>query len=246
MPRDDYYDDDFGDDLYDSEDEFGAEAGFSELDPDDESLGEEDYGDEGLGDENDSSESAESAESVGSAEEMSLEELLAESASAVGSEDDQLAWRETYFILFQKHERPTLTQVESALGVVGRRLVMEHLTADDDGLFQSVLVQSPEDNAALEISYEEGEAVMEQSAELAKHLQRQVESDVLARLLRADARLDVMHFERMDDATPLAEEGEDDIALEALNPATLIAAVESLAGLTDGVPIDPSAGEIMV
>jgi hypothetical protein len=136
--------------------------------------------------------------------------------------------------------------VEAAIGESGRRITMERLDADEDGLFQSVLVHAPEDNASLEISYEEGEAVMEQSAELAKMLRKQIDGQQFAQLLRADARLDVMHFERMEDDAPLEEETEDDIALEALNPATLISVVQTLATLTGGLPIDPAAGEVMI
>ena len=179
MPRDDYEDEEFGDDLYEEFDEFGEEEGFSELDPDEE-LAEGEYCEE--------EEELPASQSEQSEEEIAMA-AFDEIAAASQGEQDQLAWRETYFILFQKHDRPTLTQVESAVGESGRRLVMEHLQADDDGLFQSVLVQAPEDNAALEISYEQGEAVIEQSAELAKHMQKLVDSEVLAQLLRADARL---------------------------------------------------------
>ena len=73
---------------------------------------------------------------------------------------DELEWRDTYFILFDQSDRPTLTQVEAAITDSSRRLKLENLEADDDGMFESVLVQAPQDNAALEISYETGEAVM--------------------------------------------------------------------------------------
>src|SRR5687767_1694475 len=82
--------------------------------------------------------------------------------------DDELEWRDTYFILFQQSHRPTLTQVEAAITESSRRLKLENLEADDDGMFESVMVQAPQDNAALEISYETGEAVIQQSADLAK------------------------------------------------------------------------------
>ncbi|MEM6655762.1 MAG: hypothetical protein AAF596_08175, partial [Planctomycetota bacterium] len=93
----------------------------------------------------------------------------------------QLAWRETYYVLFSKADRPTLTQVEGAITDTGRGMQVENLQADDDGLFQSVLIQSPEDNAALEISFEAGDAVVEQSVELAKLLQDTVDGDQLAK-----------------------------------------------------------------
>lgn len=165
------------------------------------------------------------------------------------AEGDQLAWRETYFVLFERDHRPTLMQVEGALSDAGQRFKIENLQADDDGLFQSLLIQAPEDNAALEISYEAGDSVSEQSAELAKRLQKQLEGDQLAQLLRADARLDVMHFERVPSTDPHAEAEEeadpDSLAMEALDPATLITVVEALSNLTGGLPVDPAAGELL-
>ena len=176
---------------------------------------------------------------------------------ADGPPGDQLAWRETYFILFNHEQRPTLTQVEDAIGVSNPRLKIENLEADDDGLFRSLLVQAPEDNAALEISYEAGDAVSEQSVELAKTLQKSIDGDRLALLFRSDARLDVMHFERISESGAslgaFAEDPGDDgdwadeqFAAEGLDPATLITVVEALATLTGGLPIDPAAGEVLI
>ncbi len=171
--------------------------------------------------------------------------------------DGQLAWRETYFVLFSQETRPTLTQVEAAIGEADPRLRIENLLADEDGRFQSVLVQAPEDNAALEISYESGDAVSEQSTELAKTLQNEIDGSQLAQLLRADARLDVMHFERLGSSLGGADFGDtssgDDadwadeaFAAEGLDPASLITVVEALARLTEGLPIDPAAGEVLI
>lgn len=162
-----------------------------------------------------------------------------------GGEGGQLAWRETYFVLLKREQRPTLTQVEGAIADAGRGLQIENLTADEDGLFQSLLVQAPEDNAALEISYEAGEAVIEQGVELAKKLESRLAGDQLALLLSSDARLDIMHFERIPEVEPCDDEG-DPLEMEALDPATLITVVEALANLTKGLPIDPVAGELLI
>jgi hypothetical protein len=111
--------------------------------------------------------------------------------------DDELLWLETYFIVFPQKRRPTLAQVERALVDANPRLTLDNLAADDEGLFASVLVQSPEDHAAVEISYECGEAVIEQNLEWAKQMQKQITAKQLQQLVVADARLDVAHFERM-------------------------------------------------
>jgi len=159
--------------------------------------------------------------------------------------DEQLEWRDTYFILFQQADRPTLTQVEAAITDLSKRLKLQNLEADDDGLFESVLVQAPQDNAALEISYETGDAVIEQSAELAKQLKGDLKGEELQCMLKADARLDVMLFERVNDES--LEVGEDDAEWEAgsLDPSSLLNVVEALARLTGGLPIDPASGAVM-
>jgi hypothetical protein len=162
--------------------------------------------------------------------------------------DDQLEWRDTYFILFQSSGRPTLTQVEAAITDATKHVSLENLEADDDGMFESVLVQAPDDNAALEISFETGEAVIEQSTALAKQLKKELKSDQLARLLSCDARLDVMLFERVGGDEYSGDEDvgeEDDWAGETLDPASMLNVVKALTKLTRGLPIDPASGAVM-
>jgi len=157
--------------------------------------------------------------------------------------DDQLEWRDTYFILFDQSDRPTLTQVEAAITESSRRLKLENLEADDDGMFESVLVQAPQDNAALEISYETGEAVVAQSVDLAKQLKGELDKKQLAKMLKADARLDVMLFERVQGE--MIDGDDDDWETGALDPSSLLNVVDALARLTGGLPIDPASGAIL-
>lgn len=180
---------------------------------------------------------------------------------------DDLLWLETYFIVFPSDRRPTLQQVERALTEAGPRLVIENLEADDDGLFASLLVQSPEDHAAVEISYETGEAVIEQNLEWAKQLQKQLSPKHLQQMITADARFDVAHFERVEagsmsakKTTPQKDEfadpdfaddfsGDDDFddeaAMEIFDPTCLLTVVEALSKLTRGLAFDPAAGEVV-
>jgi hypothetical protein len=159
--------------------------------------------------------------------------------------DEQLEWRDTYFVLFKQSDRPTLTQVESAITETSRRLKLENLEADEDGMFESLLVQAPQDNAALEISYETGEAVIEQSAELAKQLKDELGPKQLQKMLKADARLDVMLFERVGAGSFESGDDEDDWETGSLDPSSLLNVVEALAKLTGGLPIDPASGAIL-
>lgn len=159
--------------------------------------------------------------------------------------EEELEWRDTYFILFGQSHRPTLTQVEAAITGASNRLKLEHLEADEDGLFESVIVHAPQDNAALEISYETGDAIIQQSADLAKQLKDDLDSKQLQRMLKADARLDVMLFERV--RSDSFDGGEDDEEWEptGLDPSSLLNVVEALAKLTGGLPIDPASGAVL-
>jgi hypothetical protein len=187
---------------------------------------------------------------------------------------DDLLWLETYFIVFPHKHRPTLAQVEHALAEANPHLVLQNLAADDDGRFASLLVQSPEDHAAVEVSYETGEAVIEQNLEWAKQLQKQLTPKQLQQLVAADARLDVAHFERVpslgasrkgnaaprgpaaaevdddeqdldDDFDPGDDDFDEEAALEIFDPTCLLTVVEALTRLTRGLAFDPAAGEVV-
>jgi hypothetical protein len=159
--------------------------------------------------------------------------------------DDQLEWRDTYFVLFQQANRPTLTQVEAAITETSRRLKLENLEADEDGMFESVLVHAPQDNAAVEISYETGDAVVEQSAELAKQLKGELDAKRLQQMLKSNARLDVMLFERVRNNEFQDDEEDEEWETGGLDPSSLLNVVEALAKLTRGLPIDPASGAIL-
>lgn len=160
--------------------------------------------------------------------------------------EDQLEWRDTYFVLFKQSDRPTVSQVEAAITESSKRLKLENLEADEDGMFESVLVQAPQDNAALEISYERGDAVAEQSVELARQMKEDLGPKQLRKMLSADARLDIMLFERVpDEFADSGDDDEDDWETSALDPSSLLNVVGALAKLTGGLPIDPASGAVL-
>jgi hypothetical protein len=175
---------------------------------------------------------------------------------------DELLWLETFFIVFPHKRRPTLNQVERALSDADPRLQLANLSADDDGLFESVLVESPEDHAAVEISYEASESVIEQNLQWAKQLQEQLSPKQLQQLVAADARLDIAHFERVrsgsskgehetaERSLPADDFGDDDdfdeeAAMESFDPTCLLTVVEALSSLTKGLTFDPASGEVV-
>lgn len=170
-----------------------------------------------------------------------------------GAGGGDLAWRETYVVFFQADARPTLAQVEAAIGDAGgQRLRMTKLQADDDGLFRTILVEAVGDNAVIDIRYEAGAAVSERAMTLAEQMREDLDKEQVGRLVSADAWLEIMHFEKL---APVDFEGlgPDDDPMEpdadgpeGLDPATLITVVETLAHLTAGLPIDPEAGDVLI
>jgi len=62
---------------------------------------------------------------------------------------------------------------------------------------------------------------------------------------KADARLDVMLFERIRGEGFAPDGDDDDWESGSLDPSSLLNVVEALAKLTGGLPIDPASGAIL-
>jgi hypothetical protein len=156
-------------------------------------------------------------------------------------ENDQYCWRETYFVLFDSANRPTLKKVEAALARLHARLTLTNGTADEQGAFDSITVLAPDDYAALDVSYLSGDEILEQGALLADEMETACDAAVrpqIARLRACDARFDVLHFEQVVTF-------ENDEPEEMLDPTALLVVLEALAQLTGGIAVDPQAGTIL-
>lgn len=154
-------------------------------------------------------------------------------------ESDNFRWRETYFVLFDAARRPSLQKVEQTIQRLRDHFELSQACAEEDGSFESLTVMAPDDYAALDISYVEGEEVVEQVQQLIKDLKTSTlqpgDMEKLARLPKCDGRFDLMHFEQV-------LEGEED---EMLDPTALLLVMEALVKLTGGVGIDPQSGALM-
>ena len=157
-------------------------------------------------------------------------------------ENDQYRWRETYFVLFDAARRPQLKTVLKRLGSLGNHFTFANSVANDEGLFESLTVLSPDDFAALDICYLAGDEVREQSLELAKEMKSpdcsREDLAKIERLKRLDGRLDVLHFEQLLDAC--GDELED-----MFDPSSLLVVLEALVEITEGVAVDPQAGAML-
>ena len=173
-----------------------------------------------------------------------LKRLSAEQASMMSTfEREEFKWRETYFVLFDSAKRPTLKKVERMLRDLSERFELSNIRADEDGRFESITVMSPDDYAALDISYESGEEVLEQGALLQQEMKSSASDDderaKLARLPKCDARFDLLHFEQTSGDEP-QDEGD-----EMLDPSALLIVLDALVELTGGVGVDPQSGTLL-
>jgi len=167
---------------------------------------------------------------------------------------DELHWRETYFILFPQDRRPELAKVADAISSANKRYELENPSSNNEGLLESLMVASKLDHAAVEISYEVGDAVIEQNLEWAKTLQEQLPAEQLQELIKADARLDVVHFERVDSGAAeqtdspspfFGDEFDVEEGFDMLDPTCLLTVVDTLTKMTEGLAFDPASGEVL-
>lgn len=157
-------------------------------------------------------------------------------------ENDQLQWRETYYVVFDEKRRPRLRDVEQKVSSLRGHFQIGDTSANDAGLIESLSVLSPQDYAALEINYLDKDEVAGQVASLVEELKSAdgAEAPQLAKLKRYNAGFEVMHFELMSEAA-----SDDDDPEEMLDPSALVIVLEALVKMTDGVGLDPQSGALL-
>jgi hypothetical protein len=157
-------------------------------------------------------------------------------------ENQEYKWRETYFVLFDSARRPLLEQVKQRLARLNSRFVLSGGEADEAGRFGSITLRSPQDYAAMDISYEAGDEVAEQVSELQREMKGSVDAadrPKYEKLGRCNAKIDILHFEQV-----AGNEGDDEEG-EMLDPSALLSVMDTLVELTHGVGIDPQSGCLM-
>ena len=156
-------------------------------------------------------------------------------------EHSSFQYRETCFILFPKENRPSFQSVTAALGSLGDRYKLGGSESNDEGYLESISVFCPHDHAALDISYLDGDDVLEHLEELAEEFPtaslERGEREKWHKAQSYDARIDLFHFEEISpDMDP--DEG-------LLDPGAMLVILQTLADLTGGVGVDPSAGTVV-
>ena len=158
-------------------------------------------------------------------------------------ENGQYCWRETYFVIFDAAARPTLKAVEKLVASLSGRFDITNSSADEAGRFESLTVVSPDDFAAMDICYLEGEEVLEQGVLLAEELQsvgcQPDDRETAQRILQCTGRFDVLHFEQIVDSR------DSDDPDDMLDPSALLEVLEALEKLVGGLAIDPQGGTMV-
>lgn len=159
--------------------------------------------------------------------------------SLFGNENYQ--WRETYFVLFRLAERPTAKDVETSLKQAHDRFKVIDVQSDEQGQFESLTLECPDDFSAMDITFVTGEEVAEHIEELSREVAKSTLTDEtrkkLARLEHCDSRFDIYHFEQVAGRTT----EEDDF----LDPGSLLIVMKRLTKLCHGIGIDPQSGTLM-
>ena len=85
-------------------------------------------------------------------------------------ENDEFRWRDTYFVLFHEKDRPSADATLQSLQTLGPRYQVQDVRYDEEGRLESLTLLSPDDFAAMDISYISGEEVEEQVQSLSSEM----------------------------------------------------------------------------
>ena len=153
-------------------------------------------------------------------------------------EDNSYIYRDTFFIYFDKTKRPSADKVQATLAGLGPGYETINLR-ESEGELESITVSSPHDFSAMDITYVEGDEVSQAIHDVMEEFRTMTlagdDQKKLARFSTTNARFDIFHFEKMIDG------GQD----EFIDPGGLLVVLEALAGLCDGISLDPQSHTLL-
>jgi hypothetical protein len=153
--------------------------------------------------------------------------------------DPRYQYRDTYFVLFPRAQRPSEASLQSLLEQLGSKFELGEKRLVN-GLLESATFYAPQDFSAIDIAYVEGEDVVNQIKEIREDFRsitvRNEDLEKLKIVRDFDARLDVFHFER------LVAGAEDD---ECFDPGSLLLILERLADICHGIAYDPQSQSLL-
>lgn len=154
--------------------------------------------------------------------------------------DRNYQYRDTYFVLFPKANRPTEAKMKSFLRELGSKFETSEVR-HSNGQVDSVTLIDPQDFSAMDIAYVEGDDVVSQVGEIREEFRaitvRGDDVEKLKKLNEFDARFDIFHFEQVIDS------GDDEE--EYVDPGGLLLVMEKLVQLCHGVGYDPQSQSLI-
>ena len=153
-------------------------------------------------------------------------------------EDNRYQYRDTFFVFFQKENRPSLDKIEATLADLGSRYETMK-KSENNGEFESLTFASPYDFTAMDIVVVEGEEVETQISDLMEDFRTMTltgdDTEKLDSLRNCDARFDIFHFEQTD--------GQSND--EFLDPGGLLLVMQKLSVLSEGIALDPQSQSLL-
>ncbi|MCS5631630.1 MAG: hypothetical protein NZ744_12425 [Pirellulaceae bacterium] len=158
-------------------------------------------------------------------------------------DDPNYRWRDTFLVLFDDEQRPTVALALSAIQKIGK-FEVRNSSESESQYIESITITSSVDLVGLEILYVAGAEVVEETEtlviELAEDAMLLGQEHSLTQLSAANARFDILHFEKITENSN--EPSDDD---ELLDPGSLLAVTAALADLVSGVAVDPSSASFV-
>ncbi len=160
-------------------------------------------------------------------------------------DNPEYRWRETYLLFHKKKQRTSADKLRQAISGIRGSYQIEQLVANENGEFDSATVFAEEAFSAIDMSYVEDDQIQEQIIEIQSEMKEVLEDpEDLAKLESLgeyDARIDLLHFERL---TGDFTDDEEDLN-SCFDPAALLAVAEKWTLLTGGICLDPASATIL-
>jgi hypothetical protein len=158
-------------------------------------------------------------------------------------DDPNYRWRDTFLVLFDDEQRPTVELALSAIQQIGKFEVRNSSESETQHI-ESITITSNVDLTGLEILYVAGAEVVEETEALVVELTEDAmllgQENALVQLSAANARFDILHFEKITENSN--EPSDDD---ELMDPGSLLTVTAALADLVNGVAVDPSSASFV-
>ncbi|MEZ6108711.1 MAG: hypothetical protein R3B96_22175 [Pirellulaceae bacterium] len=125
--------------------------------------------------------------------------------------------------LFSSAHRPSARKLAEVLRSLGDRYQVSAPETSIDGDFDALTVYCPDDRAAIDVSFVDGEEVQEQIDELLEDFHQVTlssqDQSKPEQIRRCDARLDLFHFEERGDDEDEEDPGRPRALLVVLEPS---------------------------